>query len=162
MATGPIVIAFDGTPDAEVALREAAELLRSRKAVVLVVWKQGLAFELMELPTVTGLPPAPVDVRTALEIDEALYENAQRLARQGAELASELGLDAEGLAVAEDPDVSIAETIVRVARERESQAITVAPHQHGRRGPLVLGSVSRDVVRHAPCPVVMAVAEEEE
>jgi nucleotide-binding universal stress UspA family protein len=162
MGTGPIVIAFDGTPDAEQALRETAVLLRERRALVVVVWKQGLAFELMELPAVTGLPPAPVDVRTALEIDASLYENAQRLARQGAELAGELGLAAEGLAVAEDPDVSVAETIVRVARERDSQAIAVAPHNHGRRGPLVLGSVSRDVVRHAPCPVVMAVAGEED
>ncbi|MEA2268370.1 MAG: hypothetical protein QOC64_980 [Solirubrobacteraceae bacterium] len=161
MGTGPIVIAFDGTPDAEAALREAAELLRTRKAVVVVVWKQGLAFELMELPAVTGLPPAPIDVRTALEIDERLYESARHLAQQGARLASELGLEAEGLAVAEDPDVPVSAPIVRVARERDSQAIVVAPHHHGKRGPLVLGSVSRDVVRHAPCPVVMAIADEE-
>lgn len=144
-------------------MRDTAELLGSRPAVVAVVWKQGLAFELMELPTATvGLPAAPIDIRTALEIDERLFESAQRLAEQGAHLGRDLGMDAEPLVVAEDPDVSIAETLVCVARERDSQAIVVAPHRHGHRGPLVLGSVSRDVVRQAPCPVLMATGGGEE
>jgi nucleotide-binding universal stress UspA family protein len=160
VGTGPIVIGFDGTSAGEHAVREAGELLKRREAVVAVVWKQGLAFELMELPAATiGLPPAPIDVRTALEIDQQLFERAQRLAEHGAQLARELGLDAEPLAVAEDPDVSIAETLIRLARERDSQAIVVAPHRHGAKGPLVLGSTSRDVVRHAPCPVVMATGD---
>ena len=157
MGTGPIVIGFDGTPEGEHAVREAGDLLKAREAIVAVVWKQGLAFELMELPAATiGLPPAPVDVRTALEIDQQLFERAQRLAEQGAQLARDVGLEAEPLAVAEDPDVPIAETLIRLANERDSQAIVVAPHRHGHRGPLVLGSTSRDVVRRAACPVVMA------
>jgi len=126
----------------------------ARPAVVGVVWKAGLAFELMERPTATiGLPPAPIDVRTALDIDEHTYEMARDLARQGAELARELGLEADPLVVAEDPDIPIAETIVSLARERDAQAVVVGPHRHG---PALLGSVSRDVVRYAPCPVVVA------
>ena len=126
----------------------------ARPTVVAVVWKAGLAFELMELPTATiGLPPSPIDVRTAAEIDEHNYESAQHLARQGAELARELGLEADPLVVAEDPETPIAETIVSLAKERDAQAVVVGPHRHG---PVLLGSVSRDVVRHAPCPVVVA------
>ena len=152
---GPLVIGFDGTPASQGAIRESAALVGRRPAVVAVVWKAGLAFELMELPTaVVGLPPTPIDIRTALDIDRTLYETAQRLAEQGAQVAREQGLEAEPLVVAEDPDVSIAETLVRLARERDSQAMVVGPHRHGR-GPLVLGSISRDVVRHAPCPVLM-------
>ena len=93
MGRGPLIIAFDGTPAAERAIRDAAVLLGRRPAVVAVVWKAGLAFELMERPTATvGLPPAPIDVRTALEIDEHTYEMARDLAGQGAALARELGL----------------------------------------------------------------------
>ena len=154
MGRGPLIIAFDGTPAAERAIRDAAALLGRRPAVVAVVWKAGLAFELMELPTATiGLPAAPIDVRTALEIDEHNYESASTLARQGAELARELGLEADPLVVAEDPETPIAETIVSLAKERDAQAVVVGPHRHG---PVLLGSVSRDVVRHAPCPVVVA------
>jgi nucleotide-binding universal stress UspA family protein len=154
MARGPVLIAFDGTPAAERAIRDTAALLGRRPAVVAVVWKAGLAFELMEVPTATiGLPPAPIDVRTAAEIDQHNYASARNLARQGAELARELGLEADPLVVAEDPETPIAETIVSLAKERDAQAVVVGPHRHG---PLLLGSISRDVVRHAPCPVVVA------
>jgi nucleotide-binding universal stress UspA family protein len=124
---------------------------------VVTVYKPGLAFELMELPTATiGLPPAPLDVRSALELDRELYEGAQRTAEQGMRLAREAGLDVEGLAVAEEVEITIAETIVDVARRRDSRAIALGAHGHGRLGEVILGSTSRDVIRHAPCPVVVA------
>src|SRR3954452_14575926 len=98
MSRGPLIIAFDGTPAAERAIRDAAALLGRRAAGVAVVWKAGLAFELMELPTATiGLPPAPIDVRTAVEIDEHNYESARKLAQQRAELARRLGLVAHDI-----------------------------------------------------------------
>lgn len=48
------------------------------------------------------LQASRVDIRTALEIDETQYENAQRLESKGAALARDLGLDVEALVVAED------------------------------------------------------------
>jgi nucleotide-binding universal stress UspA family protein len=154
---GPLLIAYDGTPASTYAVWEAAALLRGHKALVVTVYKPGLAFELMELPTATiGLPPAPLDVRTALELDREIYEGARRMAEQGARLAQEAGLDVEGLAIAEEVDVTIAETIVDQARRRDSRAIVVGAHGHGRLGEVILGSTSRDVIRRAPCPVVVA------
>lgn len=159
--SGPIVIGYDGTPAAERAVREAAELLAPRSALVVVVWKPGLAFELMELPTATvGLPPAPIDLRTAMEIDQAEQERAQRLAEQGAHLAREAGLDAEGVAVAEDLEITIAETLTRVAKERDAQAIAIGAHPHSGIGELIAGSTLRGVLKHAPCPVLVARADE--
>jgi nucleotide-binding universal stress UspA family protein len=154
---GPLLIAYDGTPASTYALWEAAALLRGHKALVVTVYRPGLAFELMELPTATvGLPPAPLDVRTALELDRELCEGARRMAEQGVRLAQEAGLEVEGLAVAEEVEVTIAETIVDVARRRDSRAIALGAHGHGRLGEVILGSTSRDVIRHAPCPVVVA------
>jgi nucleotide-binding universal stress UspA family protein len=155
--SGPIVIAYDGSPAAERAVREAGSLLAPRPALVVFVTKEGLGFELIELPAVTvGLPPAALDIRTAMEVDEAMHERAQRLARTGAALARDAGFDAEGLAVAEEVHVPVAEVIVRVARERDAQAIAIGAHGHSRLGEVVLGSTSRDVIRHATCPVVVA------
>jgi nucleotide-binding universal stress UspA family protein len=154
--SGPIVIGYDGSAAAEHAVREAGELLRGRPALVVVVWKQGLGFELLELPTATiGLPPAQIDIRTAFEIDEAMQERAQRLAQKGAGLARKAGLEADGLAVADDVDVPVSETIVKVARERDAPAIVVGAHGHGPAAEVILGSTTRDVVRHAPCPVLV-------
>jgi nucleotide-binding universal stress UspA family protein len=98
------------------------------------------------------IPPAPIDVRTALEIDEALRDRAQKLAAQGATVARKYGLRAEGLAVADD--VTVAATLVRLAEERGAVAIVVGSHGHGAIREL-LGGTSRSVVHDAPCPVVM-------
>jgi nucleotide-binding universal stress UspA family protein len=156
-AAAPILIAYDGTPSSDHAVREAGRLLRGRRALVVVVYKQGIGFELMELPTATvGLPPAPLDVRTALELDEELTERSQRLAQQGAELARDAGFEPEALAVADDVDASVAETIVGLAADRSADAIVMGAHGHGRLSEAVLGSTTRDVIRRAPCPVVVA------
>jgi len=150
--SGPIVIGYDGTAAAERALRETAALLGGREAVVVVVWKAGLAFELVELPASSlGLPPAPIDVRTALEVDRSLLESASRGAERAAELARELGLDAEPLVVADDPETPVDETLVRVARERDAQVVAVGAHKHGP----ILGRISRGVLRNASCPALV-------
>jgi nucleotide-binding universal stress UspA family protein len=156
MHSGPIVIGYDGSPAAEHAVAEAGDLLSGRPALVVVVWNQGLGFELLELPTATiGLPPAQLDIRTALEIEKSMQERAQRLAQKGATLARDAGFDAEGLAVADDVDVPVSETIVNLARERDAPAIVLGAHGHGRAAEVIIGSTTRDVVRHAPCPVLV-------
>jgi nucleotide-binding universal stress UspA family protein len=150
------VIGYDGSPTAEHAIREAGALLAGEPAIVLVVWKQGRRFELLDLPAATiGLPAASVDPGTALEIDEAMRERAQRLAQNGAGLACKAGFDAEGLAVADDVDVSVSETIVRVAHERDARAVVVGAHGHGAVSEVILGSTTRDVIRHALVPVLV-------
>jgi nucleotide-binding universal stress UspA family protein len=153
--SGPVVIGYDGSQASLHAVREAGALLTGRPALVVVVWQQGIAFELQELPTVSGLPPASIDVRTALEIEDALYERSQRLAEQGAHVAREAGFEAEPLVVADDVEVTIAQTLVNVARERDAQAIVVGAHGQGRMSEILLGSTSRDVIRRALCPVVV-------
>jgi nucleotide-binding universal stress UspA family protein len=161
MGSGPIVIAYDGSATAEHAVREAGPLLGGRPALVLVVWKQGLGFELLELPTATlGLPPARLDIRTALEIDQTMQERAELLARKGAGLARDAGFEADGLAVAEEVDVEVAETILDVARKRDAQAIVIGAHGHSPGAEIVLGGTTRSVVRHAPCPVLVVREQE--
>src|SRR3954467_7880935 len=151
--SGPVLIGYDGSPASRHAVREAGALLAGRPALVVVVFEQAIAFELQELPTVSGLPPAPIDVRTAMEIEDALYESSQRLAEQGAQLAGEAGFEAEPLVVADD--ITIAETLVGLARERDAQAIVVGAHGRGRMSEIFLGSTSRDVIHRATCPVVV-------
>ena len=151
-----VVIGYDGSDAAERAIREAGGLLSGRPALVVVVWKAGLGWELVELPTTSiGLPPASIDVRTVVEIDQAMAERAQKLAEQGARVARDAGFKADGLAVAEDVETPIAETIVTLAGEREAAAIVVGAHGHGRLSEVILGGTSRDVIRRADCPVVV-------
>jgi nucleotide-binding universal stress UspA family protein len=152
MRSGPILIGYDGTAASERAVRETAELLPGRPALVVVVVKTGLAFELIELPASSiGLPPASIDIRTALEVEQSLLEGARRGAERAAALARDLGIDAEPLVVAEDPEVAVDETLVRLARERDAQVVVVGAHAHGP----IIGSISRGVVRRAACPALV-------
>ena len=153
MGSGPIVIGYDGSPAAQHALREAGALLAPRPALVVAVWEPGAAFEMAEIPTATDLLPAPIDIRAAVEVDQAMQERAQRLAQHGAELARQAGFEADGMAVADE--VSVAETIVRVARERDAAAVVVGVHGHSALADRLLGSTSQSVARHAPCPVLV-------
>jgi nucleotide-binding universal stress UspA family protein len=147
MPSTPIVIGFDGSPASQKAVREAAALLPSHPALVVVVWEEGAAYEMGLTSDVTGYAPAPVDIRTSEEIDEAMYEGAKRTAHQGAAMAREAGFEAEGLAVAE--------TLVRVAEEREAGAIVIGMPGRSRLGDRLLGSASHGVLHRAHCPVVV-------
>jgi nucleotide-binding universal stress UspA family protein len=128
---GPVVLGYDGSPAAERALREAGALLAPHLALVVVVWEAGAAFELMD----------------------ARYEQARRLAQQGAALACEAGLLAEGLAVADT--LTVADTLVRIAGELAAAAVVVGAHGHGVIRELALGSTAKEVLHRAPCPVVV-------
>jgi nucleotide-binding universal stress UspA family protein len=149
----PLLIAYDGSETAKHAVREAGRLFGSRAALVVTVWEPGLAYE-SSMPTAgLEMPPVPVDVQGAREVEQELHENARRTAQEGATLAQSAGLEAEGLAVADE--VHVADAIVSLAREREVPAIVVGSRGlKGLRARLE-GSTSSAVLRHAPCPVLV-------
>ena len=150
MSSGPIIIGYDGSPVADHAIREAAALLGPRPALVVVVWESGAAYETLGAGEMMAVP---VDLGTAALTDKAMYAGAQQLASRGAALAAEVGFDAEGYVAADDP--SVAKTLVRLAGERDAAALVVGARGHSRLEKLLLGSTSRQVLEHAPCPVVV-------
>ena len=150
MPSGPIIIGYDGSPAAEHAMRKAAGLLGGRAALVVVVWEAGAAYEMLESPTI---PASPIDTRSAQLADQAMYEGARALAARGAALATELGFAAESLVVADD--VTVAQTLVRLADEQDAAAVVVGAHGHRRLQDLFVGSTSRRVLEHATCPVIV-------
>jgi nucleotide-binding universal stress UspA family protein len=153
----PVLIGFDGSDGSDRALREAGRLLASRRAIVAVVYKQGLGFELMELPTQTlGIPVARIDIEAAIDVDRAMQERAQRLAEQGAALARDAGFaDPEPVVAGDDLETSVAETLVRLGRKHEVDAIVVLRHDR-RGGEWFVGATTRDLIRFAGGTVVVA------
>jgi nucleotide-binding universal stress UspA family protein len=153
VADAPVLIAYDGSDTARHAVREAAKLLGSREVLVVTIWEPALAYE-SSMPTAgLEMPPVPVDVEGARELEEELHERARGTAQEGAELARSVGLQAKGLAVADE--VHVADAIIDVARKRAVAAIVVGSRGlKGLRARLE-GSTSNAVVKHAPCPVVV-------
>ena len=153
MRSGPVIIGFDRAPAAERAVREAAALFAPRRALVVVVWEAGRAFEAATLPVKVLELPATLDVRGAFEAEKAAYEAAERVAEQGAALAREAGLEADGLAVADE--ATVAETLGRVASELEAPALVIGDQRHRDLRRLALGRTLSGLLRQAPCPVLV-------
>jgi nucleotide-binding universal stress UspA family protein len=152
-ADQPVLVAYDGSAAARQAVAESAKLLRSWRTLVVTVWEPGLAYDTASLPP-DGMMMAPmVEPVTALEVDRAMHDHAERVAREGAELARSLGLDAEPVAVPDEGDV--AHTIVRLARERGAAAIVAGSRGLGGLRARLEGSTSKGLVKHASCPVVV-------
>lgn len=155
MASGPVVIAFDGSPAALLALQHAARLMAPRRGLVVVVWEAGVAYDFATIPSAgLDLPPAQLDFRAAAEIDQTMSAEAQEMARRGAAIATSLGMPAEGLAVADEMTVS--DTIIRVAEDVDAAAIAVGGHGHSTLHDVLLGSTTKGLLREAPCPVLVA------
>jgi len=154
MRSGPVIFGFDGTAAAEQALREGAAVFAPRRALVVSVWEAGRAFEVAAQPVrAFEAPGAPLDQNDAFEVDQALYDAAQQTAERGAALAREAGLEAEAMAVADQ--ATVADTLVRLARELDGQVVVVGAHTRRGLSGRLLGSTSRSVVERAPCPVLV-------
>ena len=152
-ADAPVLIAYDGSDAARRAVREAAKLFGSRQVLVVTVWEPALAYETSIAVAAPGIEPVPVDVEGAREVEEELHQRARRTAHDGVELAQSVGLQAQGLAVADE--VHVADAIVGLARKRGVAAIVVG--SRGLRGlrARLEGSTSKAVLKDAPCPVVV-------
>jgi nucleotide-binding universal stress UspA family protein len=150
----PILIGYDGSDTARRAVREAAELFSSRRALVVTVWEPGLAYEASAMTAdPTGLGPEPVDPAAAQEVDDASKAHAQRIAEEGVALAKSLGLQAEALPVADEGNV--ADAIVELAHKRGVAAIVVGSRGLSGLRASLEGSTSNALAKHSTCPVVL-------
>lgn len=149
MASGPVVVGYDGSPASERALQAASTVLAARRALVVVVWEPERIYE----PLDPMYSLAAVDVRVAVELDKAMYEHSRRLAEQGATRLREAGFEAEGLAVHDV--ITVGMTLVRLAEERDAPAVVVGSHGHRALREIVMGSTTQEVVRRAPCPALV-------
>jgi nucleotide-binding universal stress UspA family protein len=142
-----ILIAYDGSNDARVAIEQAAKLWPGQETTVVSVWEPFA--ELIEHAS-TGFAPGMADYE---EIDAASEKLAGDHAREGAELASTAGLRASARDTSQT--TTIAEAILAAANDVGAQVIVVGTR--GLRGvkSLLLGSVSHGVVHHADVPVLV-------
>src|SRR4051812_41944457 len=154
MSTATVLVAYDRSPAAAHALRAIPRLLGTPRVIVATVWEEGLAVTTMMPSTEFGMAPGPLDVDTAMEVDDAVHHHAQRVAGEGARLArEELGLEAEPVAVADE--VNVAETLVHLAQERGAEVLVVGSRGLSGLRSRLLGSTSHAVLRHAHLPVLV-------
>jgi nucleotide-binding universal stress UspA family protein len=153
MDTRPAVVAFDGSKQAEAAVREAVALLPGRRLVVVSAWEPGLAVAMAPAFDPTGIGYASPTIEDMATLDRAQRDHALEAAEAGARLARELGADAEPRAAADESDVP--GTIAQVADELDACAIVVGSRGLGAVKSKLLGSTSSGLLHRTRRPVLV-------
>jgi nucleotide-binding universal stress UspA family protein len=145
-----VLVATDGSDLAIAAARRGLRLLAEEQQVTLV---HVVAFSELRSAVLGGdsgmagsvdtpEQAAAQDEQRLAEADSVLTRTAATLGVTGAERRVEIG----------DP----ATVICDAAAELGAAVIVMGTHGRGAVGQMFLGSVSQHVVRHAPCPVLLA------
>lgn len=140
---GLIVVATDGSPSAGVALDEAIQLAREagHRIATVTVWQAlqgdfGLAY-----PSTAVLS----------ELLDAEHDHAAATLADAHQRCAAADVEVETHLLTGDP----ATTICRFARDHDAQLIACGTHGYGTLMSLLTGSVSRDIIRNAGCPVLV-------
>jgi nucleotide-binding universal stress UspA family protein len=147
-----ILIAFDGSADAEAAIDHAAKLLRDEQATVLVIWER-----LIDVMTRTGSAFAIGDVDYDA-VDRESEAQARKRAEEGVRRADRAGLEAR--AETRPRDTSVAGAILDAADDLDAGVILMGTRGLTRFKSLLLGSVSNAVLQHADRPVIVVPSAE--
>jgi len=145
-----VLVAYDGSDEADAAIAKVAELLRNEnvEAVVLSVWEP-LTVSAIRAAKFGGPVGVPLDVA---DEDKQSAQQAQHVAEHGAEFAEAHGLSARAVAIADTQDIAGAV----VAQGNELDADLIVMGARGLAGVRALiGSVSNHVVQHAHRPVLI-------
>jgi nucleotide-binding universal stress UspA family protein len=150
MATGadtPLVLCYDGSDPAKHAIERAADLLRTRHAVVLTVWQRTAVLGSFAWAGATE------SMLNYVELDRAAAELGGRIVSEGARVAEEAGMQAEPLAV--EATGAVWKTILEVAESLDVSTIVIGSRGLTGLRSMLLGSVSTAVVHHADRPTLV-------
>jgi nucleotide-binding universal stress UspA family protein len=144
-----ILVAYDGSADAQAAVAQAGALFPGEPATVLTVWEP-----FVELVARSGAGLGMIGgVIDTSEIDTANQQSALERARDGAARADAAGLKAEARERAQV--TTTADAVLAEAAEVGARAIVMGTRGLTGIKSVLLGSVSHAVVHHADRPVVI-------
>jgi nucleotide-binding universal stress UspA family protein len=138
---GPILLATDGSPSAQLAAEEAVALALATGWPLRVVTAWSLPVSEFSAGAVTGLREVAAAERAQAE--KVLAQTVDEVERDGVEVQ---GVLRHGSTVA---------MICDQARDSGARLLVVGARGWGRLGRLDVGSVSLGVLELAPCPVLV-------
>ncbi|MFA1551352.1 universal stress protein [Actinomadura chokoriensis] len=144
-----VLIAFDGSDDAQAAVEYAARHLKDEPTVIMTVWEP-LLTQVVWAPIAAVAPVAPEAPGDKYEEEK----QAEQLAEKGAELARSGGLT-KVTTRAERGGGPVWAAIVDVADELNASLIITGSRGLAGARSVILGSVSTRVLHHAHRPVLV-------
>jgi len=150
---GPALIAYEASESSRAAIRAAARVLSVRDAVVETAW---IPYSQVAAGGTIGAPVATMS-RAAADLDAEVAAHAEQVAREGARVALEAGLDARAEAIRVGGPVW--STLRDAADSHGSPVIAVGSRGRGALGSAVLGSTSSALVHNARLPILVVPPE---
>ena len=141
---GPVVLAYDGSPSADEAIRVAATVSTARTAIVVTAW------ESLVLAGPLGFENPHIEP----DVEAAQAARAAAVAQRGARAARAAGFG-EVSERADHAERAVWETILSVADDVDAALIVVGARGLSRVRSALLGSVSHAVAQHAARPVLI-------
>jgi nucleotide-binding universal stress UspA family protein len=142
-----ILIAYDGSVDAQAAIEDAGRLLNGQPTTILTVWER---FIEVLARAGTGMPLGPLDYEA---LDRSSEEQARQKAAEGAQLAEQAGLNAQPSIRARV--TSVADCILAEADDLGADAIVMGTRGLTGVKSFLLGSVSHAVLQRSGRPVIV-------
>jgi nucleotide-binding universal stress UspA family protein len=146
-----ILVALDGSALAERILPYAEALGDKFGATLIVLRATTPPSEIVAAEAAAGAIPVSPAVADATEITEAEQRDAAGYLRGVAARLRARGLTVE----VNEPEGRIAEAILARARDLRADLIAMTTHGRGGLGRALFGSIADEVLRHAPCPVLL-------
>lgn len=141
-----VLLAIDGSTSSD----------RARDLVAGIDWPEGTLIRVVaaleHAAELAGIPWMPVPPPDESEIESSLVRRYQTALEAAERIFERPGLGVEALLLRGRP----ASAIVDEARAFRADLIVVGNRGHGQFETMLLGSVSAEVVDHAPCPVLVA------
>ena len=141
-----ILVAYDGSPPSDVAVELVAGMGLEDGSVVRLVEAIDLGPGLISGPWPSLAMSNPDDLDAALRVE----------ARTEVEAARERLLAPGRSVTATVESGRVASVILDEARALSADLVVLGHRGHGRVASMLLGSVSAEVIDHAPCPVLIA------
>lgn len=145
-----VLLCFDGSDDASVAIAKAGESLSARAAIVLTVWEPVASWAPYDPATILTAPLSRL-VSNEMGFDEIVHDLARERMERGIGVATAAGFQVQGRLEKGKPW----RTICEIADQLGAEPIVLGARGLGRIQSAFLGSVSSAVVFHAKRPVLV-------
>ncbi|GAB91405.1 hypothetical protein GORHZ_130_00280 [Gordonia rhizosphera NBRC 16068] len=150
------MIAYDGSPNADRAIRYAGRFLRARTAYVVTAWEPG-GMSPTRLSALSGGMQPFVDTRLESGVDEALRDEAAAVNEGGVSLATSVGLTAKGSLV--EVESTVWGALVAAADALDVDLLVTGTRGESGLKALLHSSVAESVLKHCNRPVFVVPAK---
>lgn len=151
-----IMIAYDGSENADRAIDYAGRFLASHRAYVVTAWESGVHQSARLSALSCGMQPV-LDSVVDQDIDDALHDDARQRNSRGVQRAKEAGLVAEGRLA--EVDSTIWGALVGAADTLEVDILVTGTRGSSGLRALLHSSVAEHVLKHCHRPVLVVPAD---